>query len=153
MAYPIVELITQNVDETLRGVRVSAGFNLDLIVEREIREGNRLRDKLAVLKQVETERVIQSETQQSHMAWRQRYWVELYVVQSEDCDTPFDRAINVIRADAEKAVMADHTRGGYAHDTFILDPIPIVDEEGRWNGIVVAFDVFFRHVFGNPYTQ
>lgn len=159
MAFPVIELITQNVETTLRTVRKSAGYNVDLQVEREMRHGNPLRDNLAVITQQESSRVDQSSTPENRIAWMQRYYVECYVVEPEESVTPIDQRINVIRSDVEKVLMVDFRRGtntgaiaGAVVDTYIRDPIPIIDEEGRWQGIIVVFDVHYRTTYETPFT-
>lgn len=159
MAFPVVELITQNVEASLRGVRKSAGYNVDLIVERELQYGNARRNNLAVLMQVETERQDQLTTPENRIAWMQRYWVECHVVEPEGSAVPVDQRINVIRADVEKAIMVDFRRGtttgaiaGAVVDTYIRDPIQVLDEQGRWEGVIVVFDVHYRTKYEDPYT-
>jgi hypothetical protein len=159
MAYPIIELVTQNVEATLRTVRIANGYNVDLIVERELKFGNPLRDKLAVVMQQTTERVVQPDIPQDRVAYRQEYWVQCFVVESEDSSTPIDQRINSVRSDVEKALMVDPFRGldsdgnPLAMDTLIKDPIPIVDDQGRWDGVTVVFDVFYRTLYSDPYER
>lgn len=148
---PVIELITQNVVDTLAGVRVASGYHVDLIAERRVRSGNRERDGLAVVLQGDPEKV--DDAPEGRVAWRQRYAVVCYVVESETSTRPIDQRINLTRSDVEKALMVDFTRGGNAYDTVIQEPELFDDPEGRWDGVVVYFDVLYRTTHDDPYER
>lgn len=62
------------------------------------------------------------------------------------------RRYQEIIADLEKAVMADHTRGGYAEDTEIMDRQPYAEPTGLIGGFM-RLSIIYRHQVGDLYTK
>jgi hypothetical protein len=58
-----------------------------------------------------------------------------------------------ILADLEKALFVDHTRGGYAEDTEILDRAPASDDANSLIGAYLRCNVIYRHQVGDLYTK
>ncbi len=67
-------------------------------------------------------------------------------------EATFSRVYQMIISDIEKALLIDHTRGGYAEDTEISERSPAVDSQKKLIGAVVRAQVIYRHKFGDLYT-
>lgn len=68
--------------------------------------------------------------------------------------TGMSQNTNIYLADVEKALHADQTRGGYAYDTDVLGSQFFTTEDILpWGSIVIIVDVWYRHRYGDPYTQ
>ena len=63
------------------------------------------------------------------------------------------REYQKIVADIEKALYVDHTRGGNAEDTDILERSPAMDSGKRLIGAAVRCQVVYRHQVGDLYTK
>ena len=153
MPTPILELIAQNVATTLGGITTAGGYENTLTVERAKRLGNIPGDRRVVIHQGDARKESPEDDSRAHITWNQSFLCTAFAVESEASVTAIDQRINSLRADMEKALMVDPTRGGYALDTFIEDPINFSDEGGGWEGIVVHCVVKYRTLLGNPYSQ
>lgn len=73
-------------------------------------------------------------------------------VMTDDGDDPA-QTIEQLMADVEKAVMADHTRGGYAINTVLEKTETEFPGEGRRPSGVgyLDFTIMYRHKRGDPY--
>lgn len=152
--YPIFELITQNIVETLTNVTLVGGCGEDLIVERSNRRGNKLQNGLVVVHlDNPTKNETLTETAEGRIDWVLPYVLEAYIVDSEGSPRPADQRVVMIWADIYKAMMLDFTRGGYAYDTVPVPPVWEHDEQGRWQGVQVNFDVKCRTMYDDPYTR
>jgi hypothetical protein len=151
MPVPIVEKITRDIADTIAGVRMAAGYNNDLVVERFDRTGNPPRKNLIVIYQ-RSPTLAESQTD-NHRTWDQPYTAVCYVLKDEDRVTPIDHDINLVRSDVEKALLVDHTRGGLAFDTIIENPDLFDSDDGAFTGINFNFTVRYRTLFTDPYSQ
>jgi hypothetical protein len=151
MALPIVEQIAENVELTLRGIRLVNGYQHDVEVERHKRDGNRIRDKLLVIYQDDPPK--QDDTPQDSITWMQPFMVLCWAVESENSTNSIDRRLNLLAADVEKIMLADHNRGGLALDTITRARHYITDTESAGEGILVHFDVQYRVERTDPYTR
>jgi hypothetical protein len=150
VAYPIVELITADLVETIGQISVLSGYNTTPIVERQKRSGNIPRDQLVVVHQGDP---TPEESSHGHSTWLQPYVITCYVIESETSSTPIDQRVNFIRCDVEKAVMADHHRGNLAIDTIIGKPELFDAKDGSFYGVDVHLSVRYRTIRDDPYRQ
>lgn len=157
MAFPVNENIAQDVENTLRRVQQKAGYNFDLIVERSPRKTNP-RDSLALVLQGDPEKLdgLTSSVaggEDGVTYWNMPFEVALFVVDSEKVETPTDQRVNMIRADVEKAIMEDPTRGGLAEDTVIEAPQHFSTANTAHRGIIVNFHCKFGTAGNDPYQS
>lgn len=150
MNTPVVELITRDIVRTLAGVTTGAAYANDLHVERYVRGGNRTRDRLVIIHQDSPSRA--EGAPQGWLRWLQPYLIECRIVEYEGSTVAIDERINSIRADVEKALRVDITRGNIANDTDIGDPIIVEDPEGQYAGIIVQIVVQYDTLENNPYA-
>lgn len=61
--------------------------------------------------------------------------------------------VNTLLAEVERALMADHTRGGVAVDTRILSNSAFYNEVNKpYGGININIEIHYRHKLNDPYT-
>lgn len=157
---PILTRIVDDMVETLEGVSAAAGDDRTLTVERPKQStGNTRRDGLAVVhrgspKMVDTDDP-DGGSAYNFVTWLQPFAVVLTVVESETSETSVDERLDTIRADVERALLEDGTRGGLAIDTRLGDPeYPEPDKPNSNVGEVwVVFIVQYRTRYGDPYSQ
>jgi hypothetical protein len=150
---PVCERITLNVLETLAEVSVAGGYRTDLSVERRVRGGNTPRHLLAVVHEGDDEELGDDETDNGSKAWVRPYVVQIYVLDSELTSADrYHQVLNVARADVAKALARDNTRGGWAYRTEIRGPVEL-DDPNDAGGVLVYFDVHYRHDEMNPYNR
>lgn len=156
MPYPIIEHIEMDVEETLRGVQIAAGYGTNLIVERSPRKINP-RDSLAVVL-TDPPAKLDGTTSDAAAAcegaifWKLSFEVLLFITESQKSHEPINRRINIIRSDVEKAIMIDPYRGGFAHYTRIEEPARLEDANGALAGVAVRFSVDFATRGNDPYV-
>jgi hypothetical protein len=150
LGQPVLNLITQNVIETLGGVRRNAGYFHDLNVEEEDEQGNRARDSQAIV-YVEGDPRPEEDPPLGHDGWHQRYSILCRIVESEVSGLPPSTRLAQIEADVIKAMQEDHNRGGYAHNTVTLAPERF--PKSTPPAVIVGFDVHYRHLKGQPTKQ
>lgn len=154
MSDPPEELIAQNVKTTVEAVTEAAGYNQTVAEVHRLTslEGFEPTNLHVVMLEDPPERDRESESAGSH-TWKKVFGLVLYVRPSDDDTSPIDTQINRFRADVAKAMMVDHTRGGYAFDTDILDAAVVTDEDGRVQGHMLPVEVSYRYLETDPYTQ
>jgi hypothetical protein len=150
MAYPVVELIAQDIFDTLDAIKEANGWHYDLRIERAKRTGN-VPDHLKVV--VYQDDPSELEANPTHTkSWLQPFELAVYIIPRENDETASDTYSNVLWADISKALMADHTRGGNAHDTFIRPPTHFSEINGEFDGFVFKVDVQYRTELTDPYA-
>lgn len=151
MIYPVAELITQNVVETIQGIRLAAGFNGNLKVERYKKGGkNSNSDLTAIVGFDDDVEAGTEDTPINFQSWIRPYWVLVYIYEPSE-EMPYDQRLDIVRADIAKALMQDASRGGHAQNTFIRAPIRF-DPPNDTTGILVQFDVHYWHDEEDPYN-
>lgn len=150
---PVCERITRNVIETLQNVSVQNGYTVDLSVQRARPQGNPPAHLLAVVCEGDDEEQGDDEADIGSAAWIRPYEVVVYVfasaLASEDL---YGQIINCIRSDIHKALRVDVTRGGWALNTMIRGAMEFSTATDA-AGILVMFDVLYRHDLDNPYQR
>ena len=154
MADPLDEKIAQNLKTTLETITRAAGYN------QTVAEVHRLTAldgfDMTHLHVVMVEEAPEREREGAPagcFAWRKTFSIVCCVRPSDDDESPIDAQLNRFAADVVKAVMADRTRGGFAIETDVLDPIDVTDKDGVVEGRVVPVEVTYRHLDTDPYTQ
>lgn len=151
---PISELIALNVQTTVEAIAAGASYTNTIAgVDRPNPSlGQQAADKRCLLVQGNPVQV--AERPQMHVEWQHPFQLLAYVCESEASSTAIDTRLNTIRADIERALMVDQTRGGYATRTVIDQPefgdISTTAHEGT---VSVNFSVFYRTLWNNPYAQ
>lgn len=149
MSYPISELIVQNVESTLSGVTIGAGYENTLTVEREKQPFNSPRNRLAVVMPAKMRP--QTPAPLGLDEYILPIAVVFYVIQAESNEDAISQALYSIAADVRKALMVDVHRNGHAVNTE-FDPDDIFNSSKPSSGAVVA-NIRFRTLRGNPYQR
>jgi hypothetical protein len=150
MPYPISDLILQNVEDTLRTVRVVSGYNCNFIVERESQTGNSPRDQLAVVYPGDPDPLPAPAL--GHDEYHFPVGVRCYAIKSESSSTPIDRALLLMAADARKALRQDLHRGGYALNTLFNAKDELLLSESP-KSVLVMVTIHYRTLWDDPYNQ
>jgi hypothetical protein len=151
--YPVAEMISLDVIETLAKVKLAGDYHVDLSVERRRRPFNQPRHMLAVLHEGDDEPAGDDESSLGDKYWVRPYGVQIFVFGSElDSEDLYHQVLNMARADVHKALMQDVTRGGWAWNTEIGAPQEF-DAPGDAGGVIVYFDVHYRHKETDPYAR
>lgn len=153
-AKPIRTRIVDDVVETLAQVTTAAAYGGNLIVERPTPLGNRLRDNLVLVVGGNPQRV--EDEAQNFIGWTMPVHCVYSARESESSETSIDERLDIAAADIEKALTQDdsNTRGGLAIDTEIGDvDFGNADLSGMSGQVVVTVMVYFRHLYGDPYSQ
>ena len=147
MTEPIIESISANIATTLAGVTVAAGYNQTLTVKRARRSDFDITGELdftAILVQQD-----ETEKESAPLCKTDRsinYEVAVLVRNDDRSTDAMDTRKNRVRADIEKILMIDPSRGGYAIDTVLQPP------DNYKDGITVKFEVWYRTASNNPYN-
>jgi hypothetical protein len=88
----------------------------------------------------------------SRLEWNQIFELWAIVINDDTATTAIDTQINQVKADIQKKLMADPTRGGYAIDTILLPSERIGDGEST-TGINVRIAVHYRVQETDPYNK
>ena len=157
MSTPIVEQIAQEIDARIAEITTANGFNQDLTPLRPTRlnlEGDVApTDGTVVILQEDPSEDDENSTDGNAAikAWVQSFSLAAFVIASDATTTAIDTRINQVRADIEKKLTADITRGGLAIDTRIRPP-RMFNEAPQATGIVINVDVHYRTREDDPYT-
>lgn len=153
MSTPVIENIAANILTTINTVKVANGDNQDLTAIRPRRNDFKdivPRDLTVLIKQANEEEAEQEAI--STKEWLQPFVIMAIVVDSDDATASIDTRINQVRADIQKKLMVDPTRGGYAFDTIVFPSAEFDDGEG-FTGIAVRIAVKYRTQINDPYTK
>ena len=78
-------------------------------------------------------------------------FVDVWTRQDDADDSATDTILNALSLVVEKALTADHTRGGYAEDTNILGVMPFETIEGSPHcGFTLEVEVTYQHKLTDP---
>lgn len=152
LTLPISEQITQHVLTTLAAVNGTGGYQVALSVVRRTKAPIAAAHLQAVLHEGDDQS--DPDAPLGYKGWRREYAVQVYILTNGPggCDPDdFHSTLNVARADVEKALMVDVTRGGLAHNTEISDPQEFNDVDDC-GGVIVFFSVTYRTDERDPYS-
>ena len=153
MPDPVVESIAQDIAAKIALVTAANGFNQDLVAVRDKRVA--YRDQAPVeytVLLVQEDEDEWGEQPNTTKAWEQPFALQAIVLDSDDDSTAIDIKRNRVRADLQKKLMEDPTRGGNANDTIIMPSELFNDGEG-FSGIQVNILVRYRTKIDDPYTR
>ena len=159
MTEPIIEQILLDVVDTVNGITTGAGYQQTLTAVRPTRQD--LDDEgpvdngtvLVVFSDPEPDAEHSNAGNPARQAWMVQLVLVAYVIPSDASETPIDTLINRVRADIEKALQADHTRGGLANWTRPAGSLKFIQEGGAVSGVAVFADVLYRTPINDPYTH
>jgi len=78
-------------------------------------------------------------------------FIDVWTRQDDADDTPTETVLNALSLVVEQALMADHTRGGYAEDTNILAVMPFETLEGQPHcGLMFEVEITYKHKLTDP---
>lgn len=153
---PISERISLSVLAALQSVRPSNGYVNTLHVTRYRQHGDYgdlPLDRRTIIFEEDPEQITDG-VDLDALYWNQEYAVVIYIVQTPEQAKAvnIDTEINLVRAEAEKAVMADYQRGGLAINTYIRAPQHFAEAAGAREGITVRFAVQYHTQLDNPFA-
>ena len=150
MAEPISEQIAEKVLERLQTITTVNGYRYTLDVYRaDMHRGLSPRDNRAIIFEGDDEA---EEPPQGHFQYRKRFAVLVFTLEPDDSMSPLDSRVNIVRADIEKAVMADPFWDDLASNTF-LGGARRFDPTEETYGCVVDFDIQYQVLDSDPYSQ
>lgn len=151
LPYPVVEMISRHVVETIDRIQTAAGFHVDLVAERAKWPRNEPGAGKAVV--YESDDAPVDDTSPIGMQDLEReYGILVWAMSSETQDEPYDTYLNTAAADVVVAILEDVSRGGYAQNTRLGTPVKI-ETPDEPVAILVLFTVHYRTVDGDPYRQ
>lgn len=150
MSFPIKELITRNVEETLKSIQTANDYAYDLDVKRYVGVKKYVPQHLrCVIYQDGEERVEQDVHNKDGRELR--IAVDVFIMPAAIDDTPVDTYANIIEADMVKALYATYRRGDMAIDTHV-EPADPFTEFGEADGFTLLIRIRYRTAYGDPYT-
>ncbi len=149
MALPVIELIAQNVLQTVSGITTSTGANYTLTAQRHTKGGDLRRHLNAVIIQEDPKEPPHQPNVNTY-EWMQTFGVCVWIDPPEEDPTPIDQYINLVWADAHKAFVADRYRGGNALDTTIKPPQIVSKEAAGMDAVIINVEVNYRTAETDP---
>jgi len=153
MTTPIIEHIAANLVTTVNGVTITNGCNQNLSAMRSRRldfpADEAPVDGIVMIVQGEPSAPVILNA--AVIEWIQPFALNAFVIDDDDATASIDTRINKVRSDLEKALLVDHTRGGYAVDT-LLEPPTFFPESETATGITINITIRYRTIYADPYT-
>lgn len=151
MTTPIVEHIAEDIRTTIEAISAPT-YNQNLKAIRPRR--NDFSDVPPVNGTCLIEQADEEEGEDAigFESWVQPFVIWAIVIDSDKETDSIDTRLNQVKCDIIKALLVDHTRGGYATDTKIRPSAKFDDGEG-FTGIAVRIDVAYFHKHNNPYSK
>lgn len=153
MSDPIVDKIAQDLEARINEITTENGFSENLIALRPKRldfENVTPTDKTVLIEQADETKP--EEQPYSAIEWIQPFILWALVISSDKSTESINKRINRVRADIQKKLREDVTRGGNAIDTILL-PSAIFDDGEGFSGVAVAIAVQYRVNENDPYTK
>jgi len=158
MSDPVLELIAENIKTEVAEITVANGFNQNLTPKRPTRSGweddePATNGKVLIIQEDPDEDEENAAAGNNPMkAWVQPFTLVAFVIASDANSDPIDTLVNRVKADIEKKLCEDPTRGGNAWDTRIRAGGKIY-KDGQYSGWAVVVDVHYRTREDDPYTK
>lgn len=154
MADTIREKIVKNIETTLKTISKANGYENDIkSVQRLLQSGQVVTD-VPLLIIAEGDEDAEEGPLATAILTLKRLGVFVVVQTRHDeaIDTrASDEILNTLRADVEKAMMVDHTRGGFAIDTHPPSSTALDTEEGQPEiASLMQFQIDYRHARQDP---
>jgi len=150
MADSIREKIMLNVKSTLEGITTLAGYQVQVqkVVKDWALTNLNIDTYPTIIIIPDAEPKKQSPVE--HYTCNLNLALECYVNAQSDISSQ----VNILLADVEKALMADHTRGGFAIDTTLTGNnafYSVVDTPRA--GVIITIRIDYQHKYNSPYSQ
>ncbi len=159
MPEPISEQIDATIYADLGTITTAAGFSVTLAsVEWENENGNTVGDLACTIFAGDDEDPPPNAVSIRKVGWLRPYWITVYILKDEGDTTEWKTWRNRIRADIEKALMANRQRTNSAMpavnlaDNTIVRPPTSFQLDSGLRGIVVRVDVFYTTRETDPYS-
>lgn len=156
---PVIERIAQELARRVALVKTSAGYQQTLSVVRPAgtdRDVAPLNNRAVIYQNdPDPDEEHSAPGNPPLVAFRQLFLVFVYIRPSEAVTVAIDTLINRAAADVVKAVRNTdnwHTFAGNAFNARIWPTSQFEHEDGEHDGIVVPFEVWYRHREDDPYT-
>jgi len=153
MSESVLELIAENIKDTVNGITEAAGYSQTLVATRPspVDIANETWEDLTVwINQAEAEEL---DSAHGTKEWRQFFLLVVFFVNSNTDVNPVDSRCNKVFADIITELMKDHTRDGNANYTDIHSATFYdVNDEGTV-GMAVKISIDYRTKFEDPYTR
>ena len=144
------ENILANIKSTLEGITPANGYeNAIASVQRWDKRGNALRlvPCIVVSSGPEQKDPFPNPMFTCHLT----VYLDVWVRQDSSDDQGTDSILSSLLGDIEKAIMADHTRGGFAKNTVMRSNVPFESVEGQPHaGLIIEIEVLYQHQQTNP---
>jgi len=153
MSVPVVETIAVEIAARINEITTVNGFNQNLVAVRPKR--NDFSEEPPANGKVLIWQGGESHPEGEAIGcdeWLQDFELIAIVKDSDAATSAIDTRLNQVRADIQKKLLADHTRGGNAIDTRFSGSYKFDDGEG-FTGIVVVGVVHYRTQYLNPYAK
>ena len=152
MSDPIVEQIADNIKDTIALITTDNKFNQTLTARRPSRSDCQTpwNDLDALINQAEAESLTPGS---GTVRWRQFFLIVVLLRDSDTDTNPIDTRRNQIRADIEKKLAEDLSRGNLANDTEFHEATPFDGDQGGLGGIAVKISVDYSTMEDDPYTK
>jgi hypothetical protein len=152
-AKPVLELIRQNLLDTVSAVSPATGYTVNVIGVEPARLGEPTTDGASVTVEVMLGESDYKDYQNSNVIeWVQEFLFVATCTVVEDSTVSADQLVIYVRSDIEKALDADYTRGNLAHDTVPTPPEWYRRAQGEHEGVVVRRFVRYRTNYNDPYV-
>ena len=152
-ATPLIETIAVEIAAQISEITVANGYNQDLVPVRS------KRNDFSDIAPVDGKVLIWQGEERAPGAeavgteeWLQEFLLIAIVTDGDAAATSIDTRLNQVRADIQKKLLLDHTRGGNAIDTMFEGSAKFDDGKG-FSGIVVNCVVHYRTLYTTPYTK
>ena len=153
MSTPIIEYIVEDIKDAIDAITIANGFNQTLTAIRpkrsDFKDVTPKDGDVLIWQADELESAAESFGTED---WTQPFVLEAVVLDSDTSETSIDTRLNQVRADIQKKLREDITRGGYAYDTLLRPSAKFDDGEG-FSGIAVLIEVRYRVREADPYTK
>jgi len=152
MTTPRIESIADNLKTSIAEITEAKEFNQTLIAVRPSRSDiakSNFDDLTALINQVEAAELKQGI---GTKRWQQFFLIVVLLRDSDTDENPIDTRRNQVRADIEKKLAEDLTRGGFANDTNFHESTQWDEDEGGLGGITLKISVDYATKEDDPYT-
>lgn len=154
MATDIRESIFVNIQETLQGILERDGYNYtidpdNVLIIRGKRDDSAYAEPIIFIYPGE-ERTILEKGEKGRDYNELDVQIEAFIRGEKDT---MNTNINKIIADLKKSLGTDHTRGGYAIDTFFTsNNVFITDLTGDKCGVILNIEIHYMHNYADPFN-
>lgn len=147
MATPIIDLITDNLVETLSGVSADGDYSITLYVKEPDAVADSVADGTCMV--IEADWTYEDNSPIGMDGMYQAYELTVYCRGGNERN--YQHLCRQYASDVKRAVMADETRGGLARWSKVLGARKFTD--GALRGVIVDYQVYYRTRLDRPDVQ